>query len=191
APGGGKIAFTHATDSGIELWVANARTGEARAITGVKLNAALSTPGPRDENPPCHWLPGGKALLCQTIPAGRGGPPKPPTVPAGPRVQQSYGKAAPVATYEDLLENEYDGKLFDYYATSQLAVVDIESGSMTPVGSPAVLGMAEPAPDGTYVLVARIHRPYSYIVPADDFTKDVEVWDLKGHLVYKVASLPL
>ncbi|HUC52973.1 MAG TPA: prolyl oligopeptidase family serine peptidase [Candidatus Cybelea sp.] len=191
APDGTKIAFTHATDSGIELWIADARTGEARAMTGVKLNAALSNPGPRDENPPCHWLPGSKTMLCQTIPAGRVGPPKAPAVPVGPRVQQSFGKAAPVATYEDLLENEYDGRLFDYYATSQLAVIDIESGSMTPVGAPALFGMADPAPDGTHVLVAQIRRPYSYIVPAEDFPKDVEVWDLSGRVVYKVASLPL
>jgi dipeptidyl aminopeptidase/acylaminoacyl peptidase len=191
APGGEKIAFTHAADSGIELWVANARMGEARVIAGVKLNAAMSTPGPRDENPPCHWLPGGKALLCQTIPTGRGRPPEVPIIPTGPRVQESFGKAAPVATYEDLLENEYDGKLFDYYATSQLAVIDIESGRATPVGSPAIFRMADLAPDGEHVLVARIHRPYSYIVPADDFPRDVEVWNLRGRVVYTVASLPL
>jgi dipeptidyl aminopeptidase/acylaminoacyl peptidase len=191
APDGKKIAFTHATDSGIELWVADAKTGEAHAVPGVKLNAALSTPGFRDENPPCHWLPGSETLLCQTIPAGRGTPPSAPGVPAGPRVQQSFGKAAPVATYEDLLENEQDSRLFDYYATAQLAVIDLESGRATPVGAPAIFDTADPAPDGAHVLVARIHRPYSYIVPASDFPKDVEVWDLQGRVVYKVASLPL
>jgi dipeptidyl aminopeptidase/acylaminoacyl peptidase len=191
SPDGRRIAFTHATESGTELWVADARTGEAHAIAGTKLNAAMSAPGPRDENPPCHWLPGSKTLLCQTVPRGRGEPPKALIVPVGPRVQQSFGKAAPVATYEDLLENEYDGKLFDYYATSQLAIIDIERGSTTAVGEPAIFGMADPAPDGMHVLVARIHRPYSYIVPADDFPRDVEVWDLAGRVVYKVARLPL
>lgn len=191
APDGQKIAFTHATDSGIELWVANARTGQARAIASARLNAALSTPGPRDENPPCHWLPGSEALLCLTIPDGRGAPPKPPAVPMGPRVQENFGKAAPVATFEDLLENEQDAKLFDYYATSQLAVIDIVRGTVTSVGSPAIFGTANPAPDGQHVLVVRIHRPYSYIVPAEIFPRDVEVWDLSGHVVYKAANLPL
>jgi len=191
SPDGRKIAFTHAASSEIELWVADAKTGQAHAIARVRLNAALSAPGFRDENPPCHWLPGSKTLLCQTIPAGRGALPKAPTVPVGPRVQQSFGKAAPVATFEDLLENEYDAKLFEYYATSHLAVIDIESGSVTPVGAPGIFGMAVPAPDGTHILVSRIHRPYSYIVPADNFPRDVEVWDLTGQVVYKVASLPL
>jgi dipeptidyl aminopeptidase/acylaminoacyl peptidase len=191
SPGGGKIAFTRATDAGIELWIADAKTGKAHALPGVKLNAALSTPGFRDENPPCHWLPGSKALLCQTIPAGRGALPKATIVPAGPGVQQSFGKAAPVATFEDLLENEYDARLFEYYATSQLAVIDIESGRATALGAPAIFGMAEPAPDGAHVLVARIHRPFSYIVTTEEFPRDVEVWDLAGRVIYKVASLPL
>jgi dipeptidyl aminopeptidase/acylaminoacyl peptidase len=197
SPDGRKIAFTLATDNKIELWIADAKTGQARPVSGVRLNAGLSTPGFRDENPPCHWLPGSKGnkgnklLLCQTIPAGRGALPKAPIVPMGPRVQQSFGKAAPVATFEDLLENEYDAKLFEYYATSQLAVIDSESGSITPVGAPGIFGMADPAPDGTHVLVGRIHRPFSYIVTAENFPRDVEVWDLTGHAVYKVASLPL
>src|SRR6185437_14097607 len=36
------------------------------------------------------------------------------------------------------------------------------------------------------------HRPsYSYIVPESDFPREVEVWDAKGNLEYKLASLPL
>jgi dipeptidyl aminopeptidase/acylaminoacyl peptidase len=191
SPEGHTIAFTHATDSGIELWLADARTGKAVAVPGVKLNAALSAAGPAEGNAPCHWMPGSKSLLCQTIPAGRGAAPKPPVVPAGPRVQESFGKAAPVPTFEDLLENEYDAKLFDYYATSQLAVIDSETGNSTPLGPPAIFGLSVPAPDGQHVLVARIHRPYSFIVPEEDFPRDVEVWDTSGQVVYKVASLPL
>ena len=191
SPDGRKIAFTHATDSGIELWVADARSGEARAMADVKLNGALSAAGASEKNEPCHWLPDSKTLLCQTIPAGRGPAPKAPPVPAGPRVQESFGKAAPVPTYEDLLENQYDGTLFDYYATSQLAMIDSESGKTASLGAPAIFGAVDPAPDGKHVLVARIHRPYSYIVPEEDFPRDVEVWDLMGRAVYKVASLPL
>jgi dipeptidyl aminopeptidase/acylaminoacyl peptidase len=191
SPEGHRIAFTHATDSGIELWLADARTGKAAAVPGVKLNSALSGAGPSDEKMPCHWMPEGESLLCQTIPTGRGAAPKPPVVPTGPRVQESFGKAAPVATFEDLLENEYDATLFDYYATSQLAVIDSESGRITNLGAPGIFIIVDPAPDGSHILVARIHRPYSYIVPADRFPRDVEVWDLTGRVIYEVASLPL
>jgi dipeptidyl aminopeptidase/acylaminoacyl peptidase len=192
SPEGHTIAFTHATDAGVELWLADARTGKASSVPGLKLNAALSSVGPAaEENTPCRWMPGGKSLLCQTIPASRGAVPKPPAVPLGPRVQESFGQSAPVATFEDLLENDYDAGLFDYYATSQLALVEIDTGKITAIGTPAIFLAADPAPDGQHLLVARVHRPYSYIVPVERFPRDVEVWDLSGHSVYKVASLPL
>ena len=192
SPNAHTIAFTHATNSGIELWLADARTGKAAAVPGLKLNGALSAAaGPAVEKLPCRWMPEGKSLLCQTIPADRGAPPQPPTVPTGPRVQESFGKAAPVPTFEDLLENEYDATLFDYYATSQLALVDTATGKITNVGAPAIFATADPAPGGNLILVARIHRPYSYIVPVELFPRDVEVWDLTGSAVFKVASLPL
>jgi dipeptidyl aminopeptidase/acylaminoacyl peptidase len=40
-------------------------------------------------------------------------------------------------------------------------------------------------------LVSRVHRPYSYIVPAERFARNVEVWDLAGHTAFKIATLPL
>jgi dipeptidyl aminopeptidase/acylaminoacyl peptidase len=186
-----RIAFTHATDSALELWIADASTGKAAAVPGVKLNGALSGSGIGEDDAPCHWMPEGKALLCLTIPSGRGAAPKPPLVPAGPRVQESFGKSAPVATFEDLLENSYDEALFDYYATSQLVLIDGESLAISDLRSPAIFGEAEPAPDGVHILVGRIHRPYSYIVPVERFPRDVEVWDVQGNIVYKVANLPL
>jgi dipeptidyl aminopeptidase/acylaminoacyl peptidase len=191
SPEGHTIAFTHVTATRLELWVADALSGEARTIAGVALNGAMSRGGPGGGTQPCAWMPDSTSLLCQTIPAGRGAPPEAPVVPSGPRIQESFGKAAPVATFEDLLENEHDGKLFDYYATTQLALVNVVNGSVTPVSAPGIFGIAEPAPDGQHVLVARLHRPYSYIVPEQFFPRDVEVWDLKGRLTYKVANLPL
>lgn len=191
SPDGRKIAFTHATDSALELWVADATTGAAHAVPGVKLNGALSSMGESEEESPFQWMPDSKTFLCRAIPAGRGPVPEPPAVPKGPRVEESFGKAAPVATYEDLLENEYDAALFDYYATAQLALVDSESGHVESIGAPAIFGMVDAAPNGIEILVARIHRPYSYIVPAEDFARDVELWDVNGRMLYKVASLPL
>jgi len=191
SPEGHTIAFTHATAKSLELWVADARTGEAHAIRGLALNGAMTRGGPNGGTQPCEWMPNSTSLLCQTIPARRGTPPVAPAVPTGPRIQESFGKAAPVATFEDLLENAHDEMLFDYYATSQLAVVDVATGKAKSVGAPAVFGMVDPAPDGQHILVARLHRPYSYIVPEQFFPRDLEVWDLTGKVTYKAASLPL
>jgi len=191
APDGKHFYFTYATSNYIALWIGDTSTGGTHSVLGVKINSSLNQGGPGGGGGACSWLPDSKTLLCRTIPAGRGALPKPPVVPIGPRIQESYGKAAPVATYEDLLDNEADAKLFDYLATSQLELIDIATSKATPVGKPAIFDEVESAPDGKHILVARVVRPYSYIVPINDFPREVEVWDHAGNVVYKVASLPL
>ena len=92
-------------------------------------------------------------------------------------------------TFEDLLQDRHDEELFDYYATTQLALV--KNGVATPVGKPGIFARVEPSPDGKHLLVSRIQHPYSYILPESEFPREVEIWSLTGKLEYKVASLPL
>ena len=54
-----------------------------------------------------------------------------------------------------LLKSPYDESLFEYYATSQLALVDSATGHTTPVGQPAIFQSVDPAPDGHHILVTR------------------------------------
>src|SRR5262245_27986733 len=153
---GKQFAVTNTTANGIELWIGDGATGKLRRDPGVTLNAAFSggfggggfgrgRGGGGDDT--VQWLPDGKTLLCRTIVAGRGAPPAAPTVPTGPTVQENYGKATPSATLQDLLRNPYDEKLYDYYATSQLALINAATGKVTPFGKPAIFGSIEPAPD--------------------------------------------
>ncbi len=190
SPDGRRFAFTNLARSSVELWAGDAHTGVAAMVPGVHLNAALGAP--------CDWLPDSSSLLCLTVPAGRGAPPQADRVPAGPHIQESFGKAAPQPTFEDLLTNAFDEKLFDYYATAQLALVTLPSAQsggaspqITPLGQPGIFRHAEPAPDGKHLLIERIHRPYSYLVTFEDFACDVEIWNRSGHVVYKAGSLPL
>jgi len=196
SPDGKRFAFTNTTPTAVELWTGDARTGVAHALSGVPLNSSLG--------PPCQWMPDSQSLLCRTVPEGRGEPPKAPSVPSGPHIEESFGKAAPQPTFEDLLQNKFDEKLFDYYATSQLALV---SGATHKLGSkisvsvsiehakrlgrPAIFSDVAPAPDGQHILVERVHLPYSYLVTFREFPREVEVWDRAGQVVYTVASLPL
>src|SRR5262249_31508946 len=137
-------------------------------------------------------MPGSRTLLIQAVLGGRGNPPSGPKVPEGPIIQESDGKKAPVRTYEDLLQDRHDEDLFDYYATSQLQFVHSQAGHAGSVfGKPAIFARVEPSPDGRHILVSRIHRPYSYILPESDFPREVEVWDSSGKLEYKLASVPL
>ncbi len=183
SPGGDRFSFTNTTPGGIELWVGEAASGSVRIIRNVRLNAVLGSP--------VDWMPDGRTLIVKMVPDKRGARPVASDVPAGPNVQESSGKRAPVRTFEDLLKNPYDEQLFDYYATAQLAFVDSSSGKVNTVGQPAVFGGVDPSPDGSKILVVRIRHPYSYLNPVYAFPKDVEVWDRNGRLIYQLASLPL
>ncbi len=180
---GSHITVTTDQRPGIELWVGDAATGTLKAIKGVRINAVYGEP--------VQWMPDQKTLLVQLIPANRGKLPEEARVPFGPNVQESAGKAAPIRTYEDMLRTPYDEDLFDYYATSQLAYVDAQTGRVTPVGTPGIFQTVDPSPDGQHILAARVHRPYSYLLPVYNFPKSVEVWDRGGKLEYKIADLPL
>lgn len=183
SPDGRRFAFTNTTPTGIELWAGDPATARVWKLKGVVVGAVYGTP--------VQWMPDNRTLLVQTVTAKRGAPPAEETVPQAPNVQESSGRPGPVRTYQDLLKNPHDEDLFDYYATSQLALVDAESGRATALGTPAVFEEAEPSPDGAHILVARLHRPYSYLHTADDFPKEVEVWDRSAKVVHKLASLPL
>ncbi len=183
SPDGRRLAFTATRDNGIELWVADATTGQAKAVTGPTLNAAAGDP--------CEWLRDGAALLCRLVPAARGPAPAVPAVPTAPNIQENAGKAAPVRTYEDLLQSAHDEDLFEYYFTAQLAVVNAAGGTPTAIGKAALIERAEASPNAEFVVVSRLKRPFSRLVPYEDFTKEVEIWNRRGEAVRRIADLPL
>jgi len=182
SPDGRRLAFTQTTATGIALWVADTATGAARQVTTPTLNATMGAP--------CEWLRNSRTMLCGFVVATRGLPPAAPKVPAGPNIQETTGKAAPAATYEDLLKNAHDDALFEYYFTKQLALVDAVAGTRTPIGKPAILDEASFSPDGQYLLVARVKRPFSHLVTVGEFPMDLEAWDKSGQLVKKLADIP-
>ncbi|HEY6251429.1 MAG TPA: prolyl oligopeptidase family serine peptidase [Candidatus Angelobacter sp.] len=183
SPDGHHFSFTNSTSNGIELWVGDATTAKAHAIANVKVNAIMPES--------VQWMPDGHTLLVQAVPQTRGKPPAETSIPDGPIIQESDGKKAPAATFEDLLENTHDEDLFDYYATSLLLKVDAVTGRPSAIGKPGIFNVLDCSPDGKHILTARIHRPYSYLLPYGDFPKEVEVWDNTGKLEFKLASLPL
>jgi dipeptidyl aminopeptidase/acylaminoacyl peptidase len=194
APDGRRYAFGRIVDTGIELWLADVASGQAARLGNLELNATGTAPasaagGPRASST-CSWLPDSTALACFTVPAARGPAPAPPTVPEGPNIQETSGKAAPVRTYEDLLTSAYDEALFEHYFTSQLAVIDVASGKATLVGKPALFEEAKPSPDGAYFLVVRTKRPFSRLAPRSEFPKDAEIWSRSGERVRTIADVP-
>ena len=184
SPDGTRAAFTLDREDRIELWTADVATGQARRWIEAPLNDAA--PGAA-----VQWLPDSRGVVARIVPAGRGAAPVERTVPTGPVVQQSLGDARPARTYQDLLKSPHDEALFDHYMTGQLVLVALD-GTTRALGAPAVVTDFEPSPDGRYLLVESLSRPYSYLVPASRFPTATRIHDLQtGAVVHTVADLPL
>lgn len=188
AADGRRFAFSNITAESVELWVGDAKTGEAHRVPGVRLNPMF--------NDEMQWMPDQKTLLAKLVPKDLGAPPLEGLVPIGPSIQETDGQKGQSSSYEvrDTLRNKHDEDLFDYYAKSQLALVNIATSAVTPVGKPGNYETLDPAPDGRHILVTVIHKPYSYVTTYDRFPKEVELWDAtdSSHAVVRtVASLPL
>jgi dipeptidyl aminopeptidase/acylaminoacyl peptidase len=180
---GKRLSFTNTKENGIELWVADTATGQAKLVSGTdRLNATGGDP--------IDWLKDGVTLLVQLVPAGRGPAPAEARVPTGPNIQENQGKAAPAETFEDMIKSNHDEDLFDYYFTSQLAMIDSSTGRKTLVGKPGLLENVTPSPSGEYILVSRLKRPFSRLVPMNGFPKEIEIWNRRGEFVRQIADLP-
>ena len=182
SPDSKHVAFTITSQTKIQLWIASVETGQARRLLEDRLNATAGWP--------CEWLSSGDALLCATVPANRGPEPPNPTIPSGPVVQENIGKVAPARTYQDLLKNAHDEALFEHFLNAQLVRIALD-GTRTTIGPAGTLWNFEASPDGEYILVQTLHRPFSYLVPGRRFPRLVEIWDRGGKPVHRLADLPL
>ncbi|MFL5584825.1 MAG: TolB family protein, partial [Gemmatimonadaceae bacterium] len=183
---GKNLAFTVTTPTGTALWVADVANATARRLTAPVLNFTTAR-GNIVDDPGCAWVNGKSELVCRLWPANRRALPKSSEVPSGVIVQESYGRSAPARTYEYLLQSPSDEALFDYYFTDQISRVSLD-GRITPVGAPGIHARVSQSPDGNYLLVETVQRPYSYQVPMDVFPSRTEVWDLNGKVVREIRN---
>ena len=182
SPDGNHIAIAVIVDKKISLYVAQTKNGRAKLLVNKALNTAYGTP--------MYWLSDSRGLIIKTIIDRRGPAPTDNTTPAGPILQENLGIVSPARTYQDLLSSPHDEDLFDYYMTSQVLHVNLK-GKIKKVGKPGVIKRAEPSPDGKFILMETIHRPYSYLVPLYRFPTLVEIYDINGRLVESLRDIPL
>jgi dipeptidyl aminopeptidase/acylaminoacyl peptidase len=188
AADGKRFAFTNIALDSVELWIGDAKTGEIHPVPGVRLNPMFGED--------MQWMPDQKTLLVKLVPEGMGAMPPEPVVPIGPSIQETDGSKGQSSTYEnrDTLGNTHDEDLFDYFAASQLAIVDAATRAITPIGKPGNYNTVAAAPDGQHMLVTAIHKPYSYVTTYNHFPQEVEVWDVSKPsdvIAHTIASLPL
>src|SRR5690606_9817489 len=111
-------------------------------------------------------------------------------VPAGPIVSTSDGQISQLRTYQDLLKTPQDEEQFVELGNSQLVWVDLQGKEEKFKDADLYVGSSI-SPDGNYVMVSTLKKPFSYVVPYYNFPQETNIYDLKGNLVNKVNETPL
>ncbi len=186
SPDGSQIAFLANFDDATFVYVADATSGRSRRVVPTPVLATLVTT--------VAWSADGKSIVTVLVPDARGAEPVPPAVATGPQVLMTVpGAKNKTRTYADLLEGPYDQTLLEYYVTGQLATVEAGggSGSLRKIGRPAMIQAVDPSPDGRYLRVTLLTKPFSYFVPVSAFGTVDEIWSPEGTRVAEVARRPL
>lgn len=183
SPNEKKIAFTNTTNKGVELWIIDVATASAKKITSDNLNANLGSP--------FNWMKDNETLLIKVLPQNR-----PALIdgkkdlPKGPTVSISDGSKSQNRTFQDLLKNKTDEFNFDVLVTAELYKVNL-SGAMQLFKSADIYAGESFSPDGNYLMLTTIQKPYSYIVPLSRFPQKTIVYDANGNQIKQVNEVPL
>ncbi len=178
-----KLAFTHTTATGVELWVLDIASAKATRLTEATVNANMGSP--------YSWYRDNQNLLVRMLPKNR-----PALIdskkdlPKGPTVSTSDGSKSQNRTYQDLLKNKTDETNFETLVSSELYKIDL-SGKASLYKSADLYAGEGFSPDGNYIMITTIQKPFSYIVPLSRFPMKSVVYDLSGKEIKVVNEVPL
>lgn len=184
SPNQKKMAFTNTTSTGVELWVIDIATAKASKLSDAVLNANMSTT--------FVWYADNENLLVKFLAKDR-----PALIdskkdlPLGPTVSTSVGGTkSQNRTYQDLLKSPADEKNFEILVASELYKVNL-NGKAELFKTKDLYNSMSFSPDGNYVLINTISRPFSYIVPLFRFPVKTNIYKTNGEFVKLVNDVPL
>jgi len=178
-----KIAFANTTATGVELWVLDVASAKATKLTEANLNANMGRP--------FNWFSDNENLLVNVLPKNRAklldGK---KDLPTGPIISTADGSKSQNRTYQDLLKNKSDETNFETIVASELYKVNL-TGTATLFKSADLYVEESFSPDGNYILLSTVQKPFSYIVPWYRFPMKSVVYDLSGKEIKVVNEVAL
>ena len=151
-----KIALTHTSSEGVEIWILDIANYSASKLADVKINANIGDV--------INWFEDSKSVLIKAVSADKKELINTKTaIPTGPTISVNDGKEAQNRTYQDLLQNKSDEHNFEQLAQSELYKISLD-GSLKKWLATDIYTSINFSPDGNYVLVETVNKPFSYLV---------------------------
>lgn len=178
------MAFTNTVTSGVELWVLDIENAKAKKLSQANLNANMGRP--------FTWYKDSNSLLVTTLPENRKDLiDTTEAIPTGPTVSVSEaGVEAQNRTYQDLLKNKNDEYNFELLTQAELHKINMDGSSSLWKKSDMYRDVSF-SPDGNYVMVTTINRPFSYLVPYYRFPSTTTIYKANGDFVNTFLEVPL
>jgi dipeptidyl aminopeptidase/acylaminoacyl peptidase len=183
SPDESMIACLNTTKKGVEVWVLHIAEAKVTKLTEANVNANMRST--------INWFKDNKHLLVKMLPTDR----KPlinvaVAVPTGPTVSVSNGEKAQNRTYQDLLKTPNDEFNFEQLAGSEIKKVSIDGTIEDFLGADMYRGISF-SPDGNYIMITKIKRPFSYLVTYTRFPSESIMYDAKGKKIKTVNEVAL
>jgi len=177
------IAMTHTSDSSVELWILDITTRKAKKLSSQPINATMGNS--------INWFKSSEELLVKLMPKDREDIiDQSVVVPTGPKVTENNGEKAQNRTYQDLIKNPTDAKNFTQLSRSEIYKIDLNGNKSHFLDARMYRGVSV-SPDGKYVMVSFVKKPFSYLVPYYRFPTETHVYDLDAQLVKLISDNPL
>jgi dipeptidyl aminopeptidase/acylaminoacyl peptidase len=184
SPDSRAVAYLAHTEDATHLFVADIVTGQSRQLTKTPLLATLVST--------FEYTADGRHIAVVLVPDGRPPMPAAPAAPTGPTVKIADPERNRLRTFPSLLSTVYEKELLEWHATGQLALADVGTRALKKIGQPAMIRAIDASPDGRYVRVTRIVKPFSYDVPVSNFGTIEEVWDAAdGRVLAELNARPI
>ena len=177
------LAFTNTAKTGVEVWILDIKTASVKKLTDATVNANMGSV--------INWFEDSKSLLVKMIPEKR----KllietEDAIPTGPTISVNDGKKAQNRTYQDLLKNQNDEYNFEQLALSDIYKVMLNGDIELWLESAMFKGISF-SPDGNYVMISKVEKPFSYLVPYYRFPSTTTIYTNNAKKVETILEVPL
>jgi len=182
SPNQKNIAFTNTSSDGVRLWVLNLESRSLMKLSDLKLNSNIGDV--------INWV-NDDEIIVKVIPNNKQNLiDQNDIVPLGPTISSNDGENAQNRTYQDLLKNKIDEFNFEQLVTSELYMINL-NGKTHKWLDAGMFTNISPSPDGNFIMVDNIKKPFSYIVTYGRFPKTTNIYNYEGKIISNLANTPL